>query len=497
MTISYDATSKTYTIQSAGLTAAFSDSDLQPSPGGDLVYSNQNGRLTLVTWPYSGASGRNRYTAMGYWQRNTRSPGLQQTEFSTFTYGFGTPATSLPRTGTAHWLTDIFGMLSMPTLELRTVQGSADFDVDFAAGVFKLDGRLIEINVLTNGGNPAPASFQAGGSLSADGSYGGLLSYQSSSGAMHGSLAGQFYGPAAEEIGASFSAEGPGGVLTGALTGQRNSVASSAQGLKNVTLTGATATERVQGPAVGLAVDPVARSDFLGTDVTLGAGGPLKAGFQFSYDLDPKDRIASSPNFITYGATIGVTPVTVALYKVGSENGELALTYTSFISWTWGEIPDAYKMIAHRYWDANYGVYGIRTPPELIAARTGAASYDGLIYGKAGTLGGTYDLTGTSRFDVDFSASRYTGSLNINGAGAGGSTVAFGQFGFSAPIDANGMKEASIVGASVNPSAVNTIRPQLYGPTGQEIGAAFLFNISHPTAPNGLVMTGVALAKER
>lgn len=500
MTIVYDAASKTYTIQTAGLSAPFTQADIQSTPfPGETVYSNQNGRLTLVTSPYYGTGLENRYVGMGYWQRNVRSAGTQQTTFTTFAYGLDTPASAVPRTGAAHWLTDVFGMLTIPTKELRTVQGSADFEVDFAAGAFRLHGFLNEENVVSAGGTGGSLTIQSGGLIGSDASFGGLLSYQSSNGILHGTLAGGFYGPNADEVGASFSAEGSGSWLTGAMTGQRTSLASTSDGIRNISLTTPLATELLRAnPGVELSVDGVANSSFNGAQVTLTPAGPGTVAFNYQSDLDAKDIVAGSANFVTYRPTVNGTPATIALYKTGGQNTELALTYTSFVSWTWARGLGGAPGSSGQALDANYGIFGIQTPRDLMTMRTGSATYQGVLYGKAAGFGGLlYDLTGTSRFDVDFTASSYSGSLNVNGTALGGGTIAFGQFDFAAALGFGEMAEASITATSVNTGATHSIRPQFYGPSGQEIGAAFKFDIAHPSAPNGLMMAGVALAKER
>jgi hypothetical protein len=497
MTITYDATSKTYSIQTGGLSGTFAESDVQPTPfAGETIYSNQDGRLTLVTLPYYSTGIENRYVGMGYWQRNVVSPGVQETGFTTFTYGLETPAAAVPRTGAAHWLTDVFGMLTVPTRELRTVQGSADFEVDFAAGAFRLNGNLSEVDVVSGGGKGGALTLQSGGLLSSDSSFGGFLSYQSSDGILHGSLAGQFYGPGAEEIGASFSAEGGGNVLTGAMTGQRTSLASTSDGIRNISLTNLMAPERLgASPGVELAVDTAVSNRFNPAIVTVDAEGLRTVAFNYQYDVDPKDIFAGNPNFVTYRPTINGTPATIAVYKIGSDNAELALTYTSFVSWSWARGLGGAPNSGGQPVDVNYGIFGIRTPRDLMTVRTGSATYDGVLYGKGASFGALYDLTGTSRFDVDFTSSRYSGSLDINGTTSGGTVIAFGQFGFAAALGFGEMAEASITGASVSTGAIHSIRPQFYGPSGQEIGAAFMFNMSHPVAPTGLVITGVALAK--
>jgi hypothetical protein len=132
MTIKYDAATQTYTVETEGRSQTFGPAEAQtPRWEGEKPYaktvSDGSEFLTLVTNPYSDPQYSNRYVGMGYWQKNIRAGTDQHTYFSTFTYGFDTPSSGMPKTGTAHWLTDIFGLLTKPNKELQIVQGLGDF----------------------------------------------------------------------------------------------------------------------------------------------------------------------------------------------------------------------------------------------------------------------------------------------------------------------------------------------------------------------------------
>lgn len=443
---------------------------------------------------------------MGYWQHNTVSGSTQQTDFRTFTFGFDTPAATLPRTGSAHWLTDVLGLLTTPGKELRVVQGNADFDVDFAASAFRLQGYLNENQVVSTGGTSGALAIQSGGLLSAGTGFNGPLSYQSSNGILHGTLNGQFYGPSADEIGASFTAQDNGAAISGALTGQRSTRASTSDGIKNLTLTGPVTNELLRGPSAEMyATDDDALSGFQqiaatvsAVSVNLTANGVSSVGFNYQYNINPQDIVADGrTNFTTYKSTVAGSPVTVSLYKVGAANQELALTYTSFVSWIWPRGPGNSTLPGDTF-DANFATYGIRTPRDLLTNRTGTATYDGVLYGRGASLAGTiYDLTGKSRFDVDFSAAQYTGSLDINGTTQSGNQTAIGHFTFGAAMGFGEMAEADIAGPSVNSARPHAIQPLFYGPSGQEIGAHFRFELNQTGTPESLALAGVAVAKAR
>ena len=234
ITVRYDAAAQSYTVTGGGPAQTYAPADRQPDRGpGEVSYRKAtNGGsdiLFLVTTPYSG-SVPNRYVGLAYRQTTAVSAGRQDTVFTTFTYGFDTPAAAVPRSGSARWTTDIFGLLTEPGLELRAVQGSGDFNVDFRAGRFTSLAYVDEIAVVT-GGTTGGVPLSANGRLTSGNGFTGDLSYRGVSSA-DGTLTGKFYGPAADEIGATFAATGPNGtVLTGALTGQRAGQAGRAVGV--------------------------------------------------------------------------------------------------------------------------------------------------------------------------------------------------------------------------------------------------------------------------
>lgn len=505
VTVSYDATTRTYTVAAGGRSQSFGPADSVPGRyAGETAFSKAglSEYLTLVTNPYLDAQYTNRYVGLGYWQKNEQVGGVQQTAFSTFTYGFNTAGSSIPRTGSAHWLTDAFGLLSVPGKEVRTLYGLGDFEVDFTAGSFQASGNLDEYEVVSGGGTSGSLRLQAGGELASDGKFSGLFSYEGSpSGALHGTLNGSFYGPNAEEIGATFEASGYGAVLTGALTGQQYPLGSTSAGIKNITLTNPLATERLFGfggglfatTGTGFAGYQQVTSVYTEGTVTLTPAGPTEIGLVKGYALSSIDLVAGGPaNFTTYRTNAGGNPAVLSLYKIGSANQELALTYSSFVSWS-----DAPNSVAEfgKPFTSNYMVYGMLTPRELLAGRTGSASYNGVVYGKGGaTSGAVYDVRGTSRFDVDFSASSYSGSLGLKGTTLEGTLTDFGDFGFSGSLAFGQMLETPLTGAT-SPDGGSYIRPSFFGPSGQEIGASFLLRIGTPATTDRIEIGGIAVAK--
>ena len=505
LTLTYDEASRSYTVAGGGRRQAFGAIDrLTDRILGEARYATTNefgstDFLTLAVLSYTTGT-PNSYVGMGYWQHNRPgAAGTQNTKFHTFTYGLDTPVAAVPRTGFASWDTDIFGLYTRPGERTRTMQGSGRFDVDFANAAFITSGNLAEFDVVGSGGS-LTLHLDGGGSITSDGGVSGVISYSGAS----GSLMGGFYGPAAQELGASFLAVNDvGSVLNGAMTGKRNSQTVPSA---NITLLNLQVDQILEGQYAGQ-INPIGTAS-PGTPVSgawstpvggvhVTAGGPssiemLVGGIE---NLTPASS-QSRANFDRYvGQSPTVSPVTVDFYRSGASNTELALTYASFATWRWTTY-DAPGGGAPTINDSTfYVVYGLRPPASFLNGLTGTASYQGVVYGIGSTReGARYDLGGTSTFLVDFGAGRYSGSLQVNGLDAGGSSHDFGSYDFASTLSGGSFDYAVL---KPHPTWSQVIRPELYGPQGQEIGANFNLLMGEYGAPGTVYLDGITVAKQQ
>lgn len=504
LTVTYDAASRSYTVVAGGRSQEFRPEDRLPDRiPGEAIYAtiNETGSadfLTLAVLTYS-TGAPNNYVGMGYWQHNRpEAAGTQNTTFHTFTYGFDTPAAAVPRTGFASWDTDIFGLYT-GGLETRTMQGSGRFDVDFANAAFLTSGALSESDVVGSGGE-STLHLNGGGSISSDGRFSGLISYSGAS----GSLEGGFYGPAAEELGATFIAGNKAGsVLNGVMTGKRNTLTTPAENLTLLNLQVdqilegqfAGQTNPVGTAAPGTPVSPAWSTPVYGVHVT--AEGPSRIEMLVG-GIDNFTRDAAQPraNFIRYtGQSSPVSPVTVDFYQPGSANTELALTYTSFASWRWTTY-DAPGGGAPTINDSTFFlIYGLKPSSSFLNGLTGTASYSGVVYGIGSTREGDYyDLGGSSSFLVDFGAGRYSGSLQVNGLDTAGGNHDFGHYDFASTLTGGDLDFAVL---KPHPTWGQNIDPEFYGPRGEEIGATFDLLIGEYGAPGTVYLDGITVAKQQ
>lgn len=504
LTVSYDAATRSYTVASAGQSGVFSPADIISNAGGEVRYrkSDQAGGsiLTLVTTPYSGSTS-NRYVGLGYHQRNSINGSRQDTVFDVFAYGLPTPAGAVPRTGNASFTIDVFGLATTVGMEPRTFQGMGTFDIDLANGVFSTTTPLTEVgflsgNSITGGGVELIGS---GRLSSSDGTFAGDMRYGGFSGRVAGQMTGRLYGPGAQEVGAAFSGVAGNTSVNGGFTGQRRDT----NPLVNQTLTNLVAQQLFfthgafqevttfdggTSPNVGSSIQTGQLNRQANGDFTLSPGRSDLPTGQFTA---ANQVFSSNPNFTTYNIVANGQPIQLDLFRPGTVNSELVLTYTSLGRWA-GSTKNSVGTTNNRI----YFVYGLETPGGLLAARTGTATYTGIVYGAGADrrTAATYDVNGTSRFVVDFSSQSYSGALAMKGTGSSGAgNLDFGVFDFAGKLAAfTASTQVSLTQAGVN---VGELTTRFYGPTGEEIGGPFTLVTRDAAGEAAVQIIGVAVAK--
>ena len=503
LTVSYDASRKSYTVAVAGRSQTFTPGDVISDAQGEVRYQKDGaaGRdsLTLVTTPYSGTSS-NRYVGMGFWQRSSVTGQRQTDQFATFVYGLDTPASAMPRTGRAHFAIDVFGLATVPGYEPSVLQGDGRFDIDFRAGVFSTQSYLTETGLLSGDSSSGGGLELVGAGLlsSTEPAFSGHVRVGTRNADLSGSLTGRFYGPGAEELGASFSASNSNGAtVVGSFTGQRGDAPPV-----NLVLTDVIAPQTLFAYGTALRVGTVdgrpeteVRSqrmigqfhDRTNGIFNYGPGSSSMGGGDFT----PAAIVSSDdPNFTRYETTFGDRDVRLDLYKVGEANSELALTYVSLGRWRSAETHGPQRTDQHHHF-----VYGLETPDRLLAARTGSARYEGVVYGAGANAesGGLFDIRGASVFNVDFSSQSYSGDLTLSGRGDSG-VVDFGRYDFSGRL---GWSRSSTAVITYNGEEVGSLRSRFYGPTGEEIGGDFFLIAPESVHAGQTTITGATVARRR
>ena len=508
LTVSYDASSKSYTLSAPGRSQTFAPGDVSASSADDVRFQKTDGTnrdyLTLVKVPYTGTVAT-QYVGLGFWQRNFVTGTRQDTLFDTFTYGLTTPASSVPRTGSASFGIDVFGLSATPGFEPRKFQGHGIFGIDLAAGVFSTNTFLTETGLLSgNGITGGGVQLQGSGHLSStDGTFSGNALYGGQNGSVAGLLTGRFYGPAAEELGASFSgSNADGATVTGSFTGQRDTTIPAA----NETLTNLLAGQLfyTQEAILTLTTFDSNAAPAQARTTTLTGQLNRQNSDTFSYGPGESDLpggsftatsvVASSdPNFTAYDKTINGQDVRLELYKPGGSNTEIALTYVSFGRWS-----SSAKNGVVTQASQDYLTYGLETTANLLSAKTGTAHYAGVAYGSGANqyTGATYAVKGTSSFDVNFSNQNYSGALALKGTPTNGAAPAdFGSYTFAGPLSRT--TAGSATSLVQNGTNLGTLTQRFYGPVGEEIAGPFTLITRDANGNAATAIAGVAIAKRQ
>jgi hypothetical protein len=505
LTISYDAATRSYTVVSGGRSDTFAPADVISNTIGEVRYrapaAAGGTSLTLVTTPYSGSTS-NRYVGLGYLQRNTIAGSRQDTVFDVFAYGLPTAAAAVPRTGNASFAIDVFGLATTVGAEPRVFEGAGTFDIDLSNGIFSTSTPLTETGFLSGysiiGGS---VELIGSGHLSAsDGTFAGDIRYSGTAGRVAGALNGRLYGPGAQEVGAAFSGVAGNTTVNGGFTGQRR----DSNPLVNQTLTNLVAPQlfftdgallevtTFEGgglPNVGASPQIGQLNRQANGDFTFSPGRSDLPSGQFNA---ANQAPSGNPNFTSYAIVAGGQPIRLDLFRPGSANNELVLTYTSLGRWA-GASQNGVVATS----DKVYFVYGLATPGGLLAARTGSATYTGIVYGSGADrrTAATYDVNGTSRFLVDFSNQSYSGALTMNGVGLNGAgNLDFGTFDFAGKLAAfTPDTQVTLTQAGQN---VGQLTTRFYGPGGEEIGGPFTL-VTHDPSTNeaAVVIAGATVAK--
>jgi hypothetical protein len=454
LTIAYDLAANSYTITTQGRTQTFGAANLVSATNGVAIYSTTSGattdRLTLESANVSGyQSIYPQYSGLGYWQRTVSGNASSSISVDFFLYGLNTAASAVPRTGQAVYDTSVYGLVTEPGLEARFFQGSGQMNVDFAQGLFTTSATASETGIVTQSNYGSGVTITGSGTLSSTANaLTGSITYSGLSSTSSGTLSGQFYGPTAQELGAAFTTSGGDGSSTsGVIWGNQDSAASPA----NLTLTDIvatqtfTATEATTGPSgtsLGTAAVILAPAGL----VTVTPAGQTGTTFTSSDIVT-----GSNANFTSYSQG----GVALDLYKAGSSNTELALTYSDFGSWTGSSGNTAWF------------VYGLGTSASVIQAHTGSASYTGVAYGTAynSSTGTSASVSGTAAFTVNFDLEGYSGSFGLKNA-----TTNYGTFNTTGTIAAGVAQVGGVTGVT---AGTGTFAPAFYGPTGQEFGGPF------------------------
>ncbi|BCA60443.1 transferrin-binding protein-like solute binding protein [Sphingomonas sp. HMP6] len=458
--MAYDAIARSYTVSVAGRTQTFSSKSAESAT--TVQYDVANGATTdslTLTKPGTTGTLTYQYVGGGFWQRQVSGSSSVSGSFDAFTYGVTTPSTGMPRTGAAVYDIALIGTLATAfRLEPIALAGSGAMTADFATGMASLSGPISGINTVS-GITEFRSGFAGGGSIgTGNGAFAGTFTFFGMSG-MIGELNGRFYGPSANEFGAVFTTRagssvgvsGPGGdVAVGAIIGRQGALGGSTRldtltapqtfSSNNVAYAAYVRNTATQLPAEYVSVTQGAPFSVTYTPATRGLelngnGQRIDAsldGRSFSrvetnltnLNFSQSDIVAAESNsrFTVYQKTDGARTLRLLAYAPGAGNGELALSYASFLDL---QIRDTSVAAGKELATRVYLPYGALTPATQMP-RVGAATYNGNVYATATPVSGgspfsdrvatsIYDVTGTVNFTANFVDNSLRGGMTLTG----------------------------------------------------------------------------------
>ncbi|MCW2363995.1 MULTISPECIES: hypothetical protein [Sphingobium] len=518
LTISYDAVNNSYTLTTPIRSQTFTPEDKEAgnSPN-QLSYviggaSSGTRDVLMIAHQQFSQTDPNQFVGFGYWQHDELEGAKQKASFSMFTYGFPTPEANIPRVGTAAWDIDLFGIANSSGYSPQGLGGSGVFNVDFLTGDFAATADVQIVNLVTMEPGEFTSKFEALGRLGSANSFAGTVLVVGPH-AYAGSIEGQFFGPNAEEIGATILAtlqgdptlnrEGFVGTITGRRNPNPNPINLNLMNLQQDLMVETTVAQFRSGTDPGTAFPAGTTTmlqDFLGQVVTLATDGSVKLTADFLPGLNATfastDRVGQNSRFVTYQKTIDEVPTELGIFRPGLANADIALSYASFGYWSTHTVKENGGFDAIR----SYFPYGFQTPLNMLAVKTGSAHYSGVVYGT-GAFGDAqpFEVGGSSNFDFDFAMSRYTGALDLHQISAGGSAgAALGRWTISSGYITSGIPYGGGLVGPVEHSSGGSILPRFYGPNAEELVARFV--IGTPTTgqprPGEVWIAGVTVAKQ-
>lgn len=543
-TIRFDAPTGNYVVSTAGRSQTFRPADLVASlsTGEANIYERTTGSTTdsLSVSKNSVASGtlaapQYRYVGGGVWQRTVQSTSGISGTADAYAYGVTTPVAAVPRTGSADYAVQLRGVVAYGD-GLLASRGSGTLSANFATGGLSGTGGITVYNTSGTPNEPerrwATAASISATANSFVGNFG--LGRPGNAGVVDqsGSILGKFYGPAAEELGASWLWHDSqlATSFVGYLLGKKTTLFPSNGALDSLSV-----NETFQAGAVALNANRDNTNGVLTFNSSFSGGGGIASvtptvtyaessqsfTARFSPLVDPlvalvpanRNASSSSATFDAYSFTRDfvfngnqrvTATINVSLFKPGAANTQLALSYTGFGHWAVVQ-PDFSR--APRYDNIQEGAFAFgRATPASGVPRTGTGSYSGLIYGYSAiprTTASTqnaYVLTGTSSLTFDFAALTFTGSMRPSARDrASGQQYDLGTINFgSTPAQPITAGSPDFIGNFTRQFTFipGSLQGHFTGPAANEFWANWATGITDPVNGGDLAILGIMVGKK-
>lgn len=499
LNVRYDAATQSYTVSEGGDSTTFAPGDRVASNRLADIFrtTGSSGTDTVQLTPTGARSAVGaRFVAGGIWTRDVNAGGIRSLVSRSFVFGIPTVSADIPTTGTASFGVLLNGVQPVgqtdSTLpDLFQVNGSGLLSANFASGTITGNGAVYARIPGFSGSatNLSPSSFEYSGTFFNGRVRGNLIINGFTGGS--GSADGSFFGPGAAEIGLSYGVTSGTPIRSGAgvITGTRANSAPAFETLtsllSDVSLQGVEAPLSI--PAPGQSAPPQSQSPIQNRSFFVGSGYDR---FNFGVAFEPSDAVPaeSDARFMTFRKTNSSGVTTLRVYRAGSSNTELALSYASLATSDFVSTTGSGRF-------SSTSSFGLPTDYASLP-RTGTGNYTGVAYGSGyvpGPQNEVYALTGTTSLTFDWGASTFGGSLALSARNEGtGINEALSAIAFS-----NGVLNRDVSFFSSTLSGVSgtsgDLRGSFFGPLGQELGASFL--LTTPISAGALQAQGAIVGK--
>jgi hypothetical protein len=485
LAVHYDSAQRSYSLIAPERSQYFGPDRPGGTPSLDRHSGPDTDRLSFPVPPTSGGDFRPvtnadlllnlEYVKAGRWLFQQGGSGTTGYTIRDFAFGLATPASAVPRTGTAGFVIGITGTAADGDFpNLVNFGGNGTATVNLASGAITGSGLLGFREDFTMSGRATrtgTGDFNLTATLSSSANaFNGTFAF-TGFGNYSGPLLGRLYGPTGQEMGGSFSAtDGAGGTAVGSLVGRQDpDLTAPVPTLATLTGNSRLTAISVSNPTQGNKETAYFAYDAASQTYSFYPTTPTNAA-DLAYRFGPAQRTSGDATFTHYagsgsaGQFNSSDTFTAALFNPGSGNPRIALTYTSFADIT---VRNGATGLPTRTWS----VFGIATPASQIP-RTGTGTYSGIVFGHGDNGGTTLDVDGTAELSVNFGPSTFRSLLTVFTRPAGS-----GAFSPLGTLEYTGFVSGSALSGNITDSgAQGGLQGQLYGRDAAEFG--LLFNYS-------------------
>ena len=456
--LAFDAASGSWTITADGKTLTFTSADFDPSQSSSSIatYRKVNGTTTdFLSITRDGQSGNFTYKYVGsaFWQRIVDGTNSVEGSFDAFVFGFPTANTAIP-TGGAFYDITVTGALGLQD-NLYGYTGDGEMIVDFGSGGLFFDAGI-------NQSPLGPGTIQGSGRITSGvNEFFGTLAVIFSE-TYTGSFSGRFFGPNAQEVGATYQAQLPrdGTITVGTIMGS-----STGAGGGNTSFAALNSGQFWNGEARYVEFDangktgPATITGSGEADFRVGYTTQQSGLYQFFRPQRTVAKFSADDSGIQTGFYAGMR-------QSDSSQGWLQYSYMDYLSpgrWVYKD-GDNYRF--------DEFIFGFDTNPANLP--TGEAGYRVNLGGTAFLSGRTpFALTGQGSIAVNFATGNLTGSGAIRdydsfgtiGTWNGSGTIGSGTSDFAGAWNVTGENGA--------PDFTGDWSGGFFGPAADEVGATY------------------------